>query len=317
VQLSAEQVQQYREDGFLIVDNLLSTDEVGALIEAFDRIFAGDLALVVEPDEYKWQKGRDPEGVQRQIAGIWRSDPIAARQAFFGPHAAIAGQLEGVDGVRLWGDMAMWKPEGGTPFGMHQDAAYMCWLQPVQNFTCWIALDDTHADAGTLCYVPGSHRWGPTPASGATSLVTGESGAWLDHLSQFAPSGASVELVPVEVKAGGAAFHTGWVWHGSGPNTRPGTIRRSYSVHMFPVGSRHHPHIRHPAYSRYLTPGSLELPDSFFPVLWTADGGRSHWLEDFCQQMPVSAYAPEAVEAVRSVIAVEPWRGSRTPATAT
>ena len=51
--------------------------------------------------------------------------------------------------------------------------------------------------------------------------------SWTDYVGQFAPEGEEVELVPLVFGAGSAAFHTGWIWHGSGPNTRPGNIRRA------------------------------------------------------------------------------------------
>ena len=119
----------------------------------------------------------------------------------------------------------MYKPEGGKPFDIHQDAAYMGWVQPVWNWTCWIALDDTYADGGTLVYVRGSHKWGPQPTPG-TQIIAKDMDSWTDYVGQFAPEGEEVELVPLVFGAGSAAFHTGWIWHGSGPNTRPGNIRR-------------------------------------------------------------------------------------------
>ena len=119
----------------------------------------------------------------------------------------------------------MYKPEGGKPFDIHQDAAYMGWVQPVWNWTCWIALDDTYADGGTLVYVRGSHKWGPQPTPG-TQIIAKDMDSWTDYVGQFAPEGEEVELVPLVFGAGSAAFHTGWIWHGSGPNTRPGSSRQ-------------------------------------------------------------------------------------------
>jgi len=38
-------------------------------------------------------------------------------------------------------------------------------MQPGELVTCWIALDDTSRDAGTIEYVPGSHKVGLPPTS--------------------------------------------------------------------------------------------------------------------------------------------------------
>ncbi|MDE0709409.1 MAG: phytanoyl-CoA dioxygenase family protein, partial [bacterium] len=169
-QFTEAQIQQYREDGFLMVENLIDMDAVMELRERYDRIFDGQHDLVTWPDEYYWQKGRDPVDAHRVLAGLWRADPVVAKHTFSGPFGKLACQLEGASSARLWADVAMYKPEGGKPFDIHQDAAFMCWVDPVWNWTCWIALDDTYADGGTLVYVRGSHKWGPQPAPGTTQI---------------------------------------------------------------------------------------------------------------------------------------------------
>ena len=39
----------------------------------------------------------------------------------------------------------------------------MSFLDPPQTVTCWVTLDDTHREAGTLEYAQGSHLWPLTP----------------------------------------------------------------------------------------------------------------------------------------------------------
>ncbi|MCE2530253.1 MAG: phytanoyl-CoA dioxygenase family protein [Acidimicrobiia bacterium] len=308
-QFTEAQIQQYRDDGFLIVENLIDMDAVMELRERYDRIFDGQHDLVVWPDEYYWQKGRDPVDAHRVLAGLWRADPMVAKHTFSGPFGELACQLEGASSARLWADVAMYKPEGGKPFDIHQDAAFMCWVDPVWNWTCWIALDDTYADGGTLVYVKGSHKWGPQPAPGTTQITRDTMEGWTDYVQQFAPEGEEVELVPLVFGAGSAGFHTGWIWHGSGPNTRPGNIRRSYSIHMIPATSRHHPRIRHRAYSRYFAPGQQDFDDNFFPVLWSENGYRTPWLDGYAgQETPIDAFSSDAVLTLGDEqINVEPW----------
>jgi hypothetical protein len=92
--------------------------------------------------------------------------------------------------------------------------------------------------------------------------------------------------VPIEVPAGGAAFHDGWCWHGSPPNERQDRERRSIISHMIAIGTRWHETYRHPVYSRYMRPGQLELDEDFFPVLWREDGYRTPAIDE--------SYAPLA-----------------------
>lgn len=69
-------------------------------------------------------------------------------------------------GVRLAQDNAIWKPPSGKALLCHQDAAYVGHLDPPNMTTCWMALDDTAADTGTIYYVRGSHRWPHAPMGG-------------------------------------------------------------------------------------------------------------------------------------------------------
>jgi hypothetical protein len=48
--------------------------------ERFDRLFAGDYATGIRPDEVNWVAGRDPDDHTRQICNGWKADPEIARQ---------------------------------------------------------------------------------------------------------------------------------------------------------------------------------------------------------------------------------------------
>jgi hypothetical protein len=54
--------------------------------------------------------------------------------------------------------------------------------------------------------------------------------------------------------------------------------RRSLVTHMVPVEARFHPTEVDLTYSRYRRRGDLSLDESFFPVLWDENGGRTAWL---------------------------------------
>ena len=144
----------------------------------------------------------------------------------------------------------IWKPPSGKALLCHQDAAYLPFLDPPNMTTCWMALDDTRADTGTIFYVRGSHRW-PRAARGGTFHAPDD---WLGHVRESAPGGADseLELVPIEVPAGGAAFHDGWTFHGSPPNERADAERRSVISHLITDG--------HALERRRAAPDLLALP---------------------------------------------------------
>ncbi len=80
-----------------------------------------------------------------------------------------------------------------------------------------------------------------------------------------AAHGVEPELVPVEVPAGGGAFHHGWTWHGSDVN-RSALPRRSLVAHCMSSEARFHPETTGYLYSRYKrfgddTDGRIVLPD--------------------------------------------------------
>jgi ectoine hydroxylase-related dioxygenase (phytanoyl-CoA dioxygenase family) len=180
----------------------------------------------------------------------------------------------------------IWKPPSGKALLCHQDAAYLQFLAPKNMTTCWMALDDTRADTGTIFYVRGSNHW-PRATQGGTFHAPDD---WLGHVRDSVPPGQDLELVPIEVPAGGAAFHDGWTFHGSPPNERADAERRSIISHMVSTVTTWSDGAPHPIYSRYRRPGESELDEAFFPVLWSEDGARSAWLGDWVNHSRSRSY---------------------------
>jgi ectoine hydroxylase-related dioxygenase (phytanoyl-CoA dioxygenase family) len=89
----------------------------------------------------------------------------------------------------------------------------------------------------------------------------------------------AVEWVPIEVPAGGCAFHDGWCWHGSPPNERMDRERRSIISHMVTSDTRWHETNRHPLYSRYMRPGELDMDEAFYPIMSREDGYRTAYID--------------------------------------
>lgn len=275
--LSDEQVADFRRDGFLIVERgFLSDVEVELLRERFARVFAGDYATGMKPDEVNWVSGRDPDDITRQLCNAWRADDVIAAQVLSERTGRLAAQLMGYGGVRILQDNCIWKPPGTKALGMHQDGSFADYLVPAEMITCWVALDDTRAGAGTVEYVRGSHRWPKTPARRDQFHAPDD---WLAPAREAAPDGRDLDLAPVVVEAGGCAFHHPYTFHGSGPNTAT-VERRALVSHLIPADARFHPTNVDVTYSRYRRRGDLSLDESFFPVTWDRAGGRTSWLAD-------------------------------------
>lgn len=274
---SPRQLADYERDGFVIVPEYLPADEVDRILERWDSVFAHEWETGIAPDEVNYVPGlTDPE-MTRQLCNVWKADRTLAATTLSTRNAAFAAGLAGHRGVRIVQDNLIWKPPRGKPLLVHQDGSYLGYLEPPNMVTCWMALDDTDRRTGTIYYVRGSHRWPHAPAGGQFHAPAD----WLAWLAEMTPAGAEVELVPVEVPRGGAAFHDTWVFHGSPANSRSDAERRSIISHFMAADTRWNPNRPNPVYSRYRRPGEIEFDEAFFPVTWREDGYRSPWLDEY------------------------------------
>jgi ectoine hydroxylase-related dioxygenase (phytanoyl-CoA dioxygenase family) len=276
MQPTAEQLEAYRRDGFVVIEQYLPGDEVERLREHFARCFDHDWETGVRPDEVNYQPGVTPPDRTRQMCNLWKADRTIAATVLDAGHAEFAAALEGEPGMRLFIDNAVWKPANGRALLAHQDATYQGCFDPPNLTTCWMALDDTHADTGTIFYARGSHRWGDFGMGGQFHAPDD----WTGFMREVMPAelADAVEWVPIEVPAGGAAFHSGWTFHGSPPSQRADRERRAVISHMMTTRTTWHPSNIHSVYSRYRRPGEIELDEAFFPVMWREDGYRSAFL---------------------------------------
>jgi len=276
-QWDAQQLDAFARDGFVIVEEgFVDDDTVEELRARFEPIFAGHYETGIRPDEVNWVPGRDPEDRTRQICNGWKADSRLAAQTLSERTGRLAAELMAWDGVRIVQDNVIWKPPGAKSLGMHQDGSYLDYLVPPQMITCWIALDDTRAETGTITYAAGSHRWPRSPENRGEFHAPAD---WLAPLERARPADEELRLVPVVVRAGGATFHHFNTFHGSGPNT--GDVdRRAVISHLVPADARFHPEHVDPVYSRYRRVGDTTLDESFFPIVWTRDGYRTEWLVD-------------------------------------
>lgn len=254
--LSEEQVQFYRANGYLVVPNVLTTEELAgiriAVEDAYSRKYEVDHDNV----------GRNPayDAVFHQKVNLWQvHDGI--REHTFNPRiAAMARQLMGVSAVRLWHDQTLVKPPGNpkaTP--IHQDLPY--WpMESDEAITAWTALDDVDESNSCMHYIPRSHTWGRYPGNDFTDP---------DEIAQMAPDHAH-ECTPISapVPAGSVIFHHSLTFHGATPNISNGA-RRAMIIHYMADGMRYNGH-RHMVTDIFaLSPGETMSNDEIWPVMST------------------------------------------------
>ena len=281
IKISDAERDSFDKDGFLIVDHLVDSTIVPGLHQAFTDLFRGKFETGVRPDEVNWQEATGDPALSRQICNGWKANRDIARVVLDQAIGAAIAKLAGWPGVRLMIDNVIWKPPATKSLGFHQDSAYLSWFTPSDLLTCWIALDDTHADGGTIEFVRGSHRW-------RLSEPEGEFHAPDDYRKPMqaaaAREGVEPEIVYVEVRAGGGSFHHGWTWHGSGANRSPNP-RRSLVLHAMRSDVEYVPENFAqgigPIYSRYKRLGDNQLDENYFPILWREDGYRTPQIDDY------------------------------------
>ena len=190
-----EQIATYRRDGFLIVDRFLDPADLDRCRVRFIRVFEHQWETGIQPDEVNYVPGVTPPELTRQLCNVWKSDRVLASVVLSPSVGEFAAKLAGKPGMRIAHDNAIWKPPSGKALLCHQDAAYLDHFDPPNMTTCWMALDDTAADTGTIYYVRGSHLWPHAPLGGTFHAPDD----WLGHVRASVPPGVELELVPIEV----------------------------------------------------------------------------------------------------------------------
>ena len=270
-------VGRFRADGFVVADRIIDPSTIPDLLASYADLFRGTFETGLRPDEWNWMAGRDAPDLTRQICNGWKSDRTIAATVLRADIGRACAFLGGWPGTRLSQDNVLWKPPGGKALGFHQDSSYEQWADPPDWVSCWIALDDTTVAGGTVEYVRGSHRWG---ASGMIEQFHGPDDADRELRDAARHAGVEAERVPVEVPAGGGAFHAGWTWHGSDVN-RTEVPRRALVAHCMSSETRFHPTVTGSIYSRYKRFGDLSMDETHFPVIWHQNGYRSPFIDPY------------------------------------
>ncbi|HXG92949.1 MAG TPA: phytanoyl-CoA dioxygenase family protein [Blastocatellia bacterium] len=229
--LSDEQVEFFKENGYVAGIRVLDDEQIETLREELNEI--------VDPRhpahhlfyEFHSNESSDPSQILFHALGAWRIKPglhdVLWHPAFTVPASQL---LEGA--VRFWHDQIFYKPaRHGGIVAWHQDYSYWTRTQPVAHLTCWIGLDDSTRDNGCVHYVPGSHRWPLLPITGlANDMNAIESVLTDEQKTAFKP-------VAIELKRGEASFHHPLMVHGSFEN-RTLSPRRAVVINVFRDGVR-------------------------------------------------------------------------------
>ena len=233
-QLSKEDIDFYRRNGYLAMEGLFSTGEVeeykAALGDVLHRRVPWDEKLFVQEEPFYAEGGSDdqvtdPELRIRKIFHFVQIEPRLKRAAFHQKLVGLVDQLIG-PGHGLTQDMALVKPPyHGSEKPWHQDTAYFDWLPLGGIIGAWIALDEATVANGCMQVIPESHLAGPVPHYHIRDCQMGDEGVQVDR------------AVVVPLKPGGVLFFSGLIHHGTPPNVS-GDRRRALQFHYAAANCR-------------------------------------------------------------------------------
>src|SRR6476469_3275144 len=148
--LSAEKIEAFRENGHVLIENLLSSEDVAAYREEIAR------AVQTHNTEMRKLEDRDKYGKAfLQIMNLWTKDLAIKKYVQAKRFAKVAADLLGVENVRLYHDQALVKEPGGGHTPWHQDQYY--WpVDTTNTVTMWMPLIDLTEEMGILTFASGS-----------------------------------------------------------------------------------------------------------------------------------------------------------------
>ena len=208
--LAPADVQFYRDQGYLVVPDVLDARALDAMRAEMARILEGARAVTAHTDRYDLEPGHRPDDPRvRRVKTPHRFYPVFQQFMRHPRLVAILNDLLG-PGVRLHGSKINLKaPRYGSPVEWHQDWAFY----PHTNddlIAVGVMLDDCASDNGPLLVVPGSHR-GPVFDHHADGYFCGaiDPAAIRDEIAR---------AVPLTGRAGSMSFHHVRLVHGSAQN---------------------------------------------------------------------------------------------------
>ena len=275
------QARKFNEDGYLVVPNLVSQEDLDAIDDELLRFARGEYPTVNSPSEQTGTSASDPrENILAIHHPHWVSDVILETISHPGITDVLqritAAHLPHWDGsVKCMQSMLFAKPPGYQGQAWHQDERYI----PTRDRSligAWMALDDATAANGCLRVIPGSHRTGylwPTRDHDKP-----EEFDFSDESHGFDEG----EELLVEVKSGTVVFFNGYLLHRSLRNSSDGfrralvnhycnawsllpwTTSVSEKVHVFQIGMLDHRNVVPIGSDPYASKGYSDRPTRVF-----------------------------------------------------
>lgn len=221
---------QFRERGYLVINNAFTQVEVDAALEGLLDLIDGKNPEYRRGIQYEG-RARDiihtlpREKKQDAVRKLWKFvdyEPCLRAIAYHPQLLATIARLMD-DTPELFQDQALLKPPFiGREKPWHQDNAYFNLPPATTVVGVWIALDEALPENGCMYIIPGSHRDGP--------VVHFKRRDW-----QICDTDVAVDRsVVVPLKPGSCLLFHGLLHHGT-PTSRSERRRRALQFHYKPA----------------------------------------------------------------------------------
>ncbi|XP_047995827.1 probable alpha-ketoglutarate-dependent hypophosphite dioxygenase [Leguminivora glycinivorella] len=227
VKLTPEQVQFWKDNGYIKLSGIFTKEELEVLSKEYDRLFY----LKNNPGmEAAWLGSAMEKATSGENYSVHSVHNLQYHSSIFANalhNENLLDALEGVIGtedILLHHTKAHYKPPRvGAPYLMHQDYHYFPFKKH-SMVAAFIHIDKADPENGGLCIYPGSHKLGPLEDVG--TLEKGDRYHYVD------PKKYPIEkATPVHAEAGDVVIFSYLTLHGSYRNLsdRP---RRMYLIQL-------------------------------------------------------------------------------------
>jgi phytanoyl-CoA hydroxylase len=234
--LSADQLAQFRRDGFVAVRQVFSPEEIAEIGDTFMQMVSnGPVEGLSETKQAQNRGGTAeyaPDDPLRRYPRMLHphnhlDKPVGPLSMRFMLHPNLEPMLAALFAEEPVAVQSMFyfKPPQSRGQALHQDNFYLR-VKPGTCIAVWVAIDDADEENGGVQCVPNTHSYPiqcPEQADSRESFTT-------EHVRP--PAGYRAQLVPL--RAGDVLFFNGNVIHGSGPNRSKIRFRRAFICHYVP-----------------------------------------------------------------------------------
>lgn len=237
----AEKMKFWRENGYVILDQAISTawldqlwSEIEELIEHHDKY---QTCVRIDLPEYQENPVQSVKDVPKSVLNgpylkfnDFHSNSLIGKKIML--HQNIVTFLEAVFGDKVIGMQSLLFKYGSQQ-ATHQDFAYVVSEIPSHLAAAWIALEDIHIDSGPLYYYPGSHTVNKFNFGNGiffnkkSTLNPGDFAKYLDKTCQE----AGLQKKTLLIKKGDVLIWHAALAHGGEEIRNPALTRKSFVCH--------------------------------------------------------------------------------------